>query len=46
VARGREAVQEQQLRRIGWPRLAIENLETIDIGRAVSDWRHQMLLCS
>jgi hypothetical protein len=45
VARGREAVQEQQLRRIGWPRLAIENLETIDIGRAVSD-SHQTLLCS
>jgi hypothetical protein len=46
MARARETVQEQQLRRIGWSRLAIENLETIDIGRAVSDRRHQTLLCS
>ena len=35
VARAREAVQQQQHRRISWARLAIENLETIDIGRAV-----------
>jgi hypothetical protein len=39
-----EAVQQQQPRRIGWPRLAIENLETIDIGRAVFDGRHGTLL--
>src|SRR5258708_27274033 len=37
VARAREAVQKQQLRRVGCPRLAIENLETVDIGCAVLD---------
>jgi hypothetical protein len=46
VARAREAVQQQQLRRIGWPRLAIENVEAIDIGRAVPGGRHQILLCN
>jgi hypothetical protein len=45
VARAREAVQQQQLRRISIPRLAIEHLEAIDIGGAVSDKRHQILLC-
>ena len=44
VARAREAVQQQQLRRVGRPRLAIENLETIDVGRAVPDRRHETLL--
>jgi hypothetical protein len=34
-------VQQQQLWRVGWPGLAIENLETIDVGRAVSDMRHE-----
>jgi hypothetical protein len=37
-------MQQQQLRRIGWPRLAIENIEAIDIGRAVPDMRHQTSL--
>ena len=32
VARRREAVQQQQLRRIGGARLAIENLEAVHIG--------------
>jgi hypothetical protein len=41
----REAVQEQQLWRIGGSRLAKENFEAIDVGRAVSDGRHQTLLC-
>src|SRR5262249_20400613 len=39
VACGWEAVQQQQLWRIGLPGFAIENLKTVDIGRAVSD-RH------
>src|SRR5262249_60057981 len=37
VARAREAMQQQELRRIGWPGLAIENLEAVDIGGAVAD---------
>src|ERR1700684_3852154 len=37
VARGREAVQQQELRRVAWPRLAIKNLETVRVGRSVSD---------
>jgi hypothetical protein len=45
VARAREAVQQQQLRRAGWPRFAIKDLETIDIGRAISHWCHETLLC-
>jgi hypothetical protein len=45
VARAREAVQQQELRRIGRPCLAIENLEAIDIDRAVSDRSHGILLC-
>ena len=47
VARARETVQQQQLRRIGWPRFTIEDLETVDIGRAISDNRqHEDLLCN
>jgi hypothetical protein len=45
VARAREAVQEEQRPRIGWPRLAKKDLETIDIGGAVFDGRHRTLLC-
>src|SRR5260370_31389279 len=45
VARAREAVQQQQLRRLGWPRLALENVETVDIARAIADRRHKTLLC-
>jgi hypothetical protein len=41
VARAREAVEQQQLRCVGWSSLAIENIETIDIGRAISDRRHE-----
>src|SRR5262245_13784256 len=40
VAGAREAVQQQELRRLGRPRLAIEHLEAIDISRAVLDRRH------
>jgi hypothetical protein len=46
VAGAGKAVQQQQLRRVITTRLAIKNLETIDIGRAVADRRHQTLLCS
>src|SRR5260370_42052874 len=45
VSRAREAVQQRQLRRIRWPRLAIENHETINIDREGSDRRHQTLSC-
>jgi hypothetical protein len=31
--------------RIGGSRLAIKDLEAIDIGRAISDRRHETLLC-
>src|SRR5215831_6890404 len=31
VARAREAVQQQQLRCVGWPRFTIEDLETVDM---------------
>ena len=41
VARAREAVQQQQLRCVGWPRFTIEDLETVDIGRAISDRHHE-----
>src|SRR4029077_7981779 len=41
VARAREAVQQQQPRRIGRPRFAIEDLETVDIGHAISDRHHE-----
>src|SRR5215831_12217201 len=41
VARAREAVQQQQLRCIGWPRFTIEDLETVNIGRAVSQMHHE-----
>jgi hypothetical protein len=45
VARAREAVQQQQLRGICWSRLAIKDLETVNIGLAISDSRHENLLC-
>jgi hypothetical protein len=38
-------MQQQKLWRIGRTRLAIGNLETIDVGRAVLGRRHQSLLC-
>src|SRR5262245_10667701 len=41
VACARKAVQQQQLRRVGWPRFTIEDLETVDIGRAISDRHHE-----
>src|SRR5262249_50026056 len=44
VSRAREAVQQQQLAPIGRSRLAIEDLETIDIDRAIPDRRHETLL--
>src|SRR5262245_22067 len=43
VARAREAVQQQQLRCVGWSRFTIEDLETVDIGRAISDRHHKTL---
>ena len=46
VAHAREAVQQQQLRRFGRPRLAVENFGTIDIGSAISDRHHETLLCN
>jgi hypothetical protein len=45
VTRAGKAVQQQKLWRVGWPRFTIEDLETVDIGGAVSDRRHQILLC-
>src|SRR5262249_33252348 len=44
MARAREAMQKQQLGRAGRSRFAIEELESVDIGRAISDRRHQTLL--
>ena len=44
VPRAREAMQQQQLRRIGRSRFAIENLKAIDVGGAISDGRHETLL--
>src|SRR5215472_8962016 len=44
VACAREAVQQKQFWRVGWSRFAIENLEAINIGRAISDRRHETLL--
>src|SRR5262245_56724358 len=44
VARTREAVQQQQLRGICWSRLAIKDFETVNMGRAISDRRHENLL--
>src|SRR5262249_59587357 len=44
VARAREAMQQQELGRIRSPRLTIENLETVDVGRAIADGRHLTLL--
>src|SRR5262249_49142353 len=44
MARAREAMQKQQLGRAGRSSFAIEELETVDIGRAISDRRHQTLL--
>src|SRR5262249_39288693 len=44
VTRAGKAMQEQQLGGAGRSRFAIEQLETVDIGRAISDRRHQTLL--
>ena len=40
VARAREAVQQQQLRRIRRARLAIEDLEAVHVGGAIGDGGH------
>src|SRR5262249_6068456 len=44
VARAREAMQQQELWRMRGPCFAIENLETVDIGRAIPDGLHRILL--
>src|SRR6202044_1365942 len=43
VSRAREAVQQQKLQRAGRSGFAIENLETIDVDRGISDGRHEIL---
>jgi hypothetical protein len=44
MARAREAMQKQQLGCAGWSRFAIEELETVDVGAAISDRRHPLSL--
>ena len=44
VARAREAVQQQQLRRVGGAGLAIEDLEAVHIGGAISGCSVMVLL--
>src|SRR5262249_49852283 len=44
VACARETMQEQQLGRALRSRIAIEELETVDIGRAIFNGGHQTLL--
>jgi hypothetical protein len=44
VARARETMKQQQRRRVLWPRLAVEYLQAVDVGGAVADSSHRLLL--